>query len=172
MTTIDTRDLESARLFSDRMSIIDVITRYAVGIDLRRWEDFGTCFTDEFDADFLVTNGWVRFQRDEFVELCQGIFAHYDATQHISANHQVTISGDVASCVATLNATHFLANADGGDTQQQVGYYEFHLVRGDDWRINRVRQIVSWQTGNQDLFDRTGADVNDTGRLSRIEQPS
>jgi len=136
----------------DRAEIIDVVTRYATSIDGRQWESFGSCFTDEIDINVLATGGWVTLSRDDIMAICSRIFAHYDATQHISANHQVTISGDEATCISTLNATHYTANAPGGPLQRQVGYYEYHFVRADGWKIDRYVQIVKWEEGNQEMF--------------------
>ena len=56
---------------------------------------------------------------------------------------------------STLNATHYLKEALDGQYHQQVGYYEYHLVRDRGWRIAKIRQLEHWQRGNQQIFDRT-----------------
>ena len=57
---------------------------------------------------------------------------------------------------STLNATHYLQGEPDGEFHQQVGYYEYHLVRhGGSWRISSVQQFCHWQRGNQSIFDRT-----------------
>jgi hypothetical protein len=139
----------------DRVAIIDVLCRFAVSIDRRRWDDFASCFADEVDLNVIRTKRWVHWSRPEFIARLQQVFESYTATQHISANHQITLDGPRAVAVSTLNATHYLKDMPGGEFQQQVGYYEYHLSKDLAWRITSVRQIEHWQTGNQEIFDRT-----------------
>lgn len=146
---------ERIRALEDRSEIIDVLCRYAVSIDRHRWDDFASCFADEVDLNVIRTKRWVRWPLTELMERLQRVFTSYTATQHISANHQVVVDGDEAVALSTLNATHYLQGMPGGEFQQQVGYYEHHFVRDGGWRITKVRQIEHWQTGNQQIFDRT-----------------
>lgn len=146
---------EQLNALQDRTSIIDVVCKFAVSIDRRRWDDLASCFVDEIELNTIRTGKWVRMDSAEVVKILQRAFESYTATQHISANHQVTIEGDSAVVWSTLNATHYLAGAADGEFQQQVGYYEYHLVRDRGWRITKVQQFPSWQRGNQAIFDGT-----------------
>lgn len=146
---------ERLRAVEDRLCIADLLCKYAVSIDRRRWDDFASCFADEIDANLIRTDGWVRLERSELVGVVQRVFESYTATQHVSANHQISIDGDRAVAWSTLNATHYLRGSAGGEFHQQVGYYEYHLTRGRGWRISRIRQVLHWQRGNQQIFDRT-----------------
>jgi hypothetical protein len=139
----------------DRLEIIDVLNRYAVSIDRHDWDGFARCFADEIDLNVIRTKGWVRWTLPELVKRLQKVFESYSATQHLSANHQITIDGDAAVAWSTLNATHYLKSMPGGEFQQQVGYYEHHFIRDRGWRIAKVRQVEHWQRGNQQIFDRT-----------------
>lgn len=139
----------------DRNAILDLLSRYAVSIDRHRWDDFASCFAEEVDVNLIRTNGWVHFQRSDLVRLVQRVFQSYSATQHISANHQISLDGDNAVAWSTLNATHYLKDTAGGEFHQQVGYYEAHLKRDQGWRLTRMRQVEHWQRGNQQIFDRT-----------------
>lgn len=144
----------------DRSEIIDVAIRYARGIDTRNWQEFGSCFTDEVAINVLATGGaWITLSRADIMAICSRIFANYSATQHISANHQVTINGDEAICISSLNATHYTADYPGGSIQRQIGYYEYHLVRADGWQIDRYVQTVRWEEGNQEMFERAHDNV-------------
>lgn len=143
----------------DRVSIIDVITRFAVCIDLKQWDEFGTCFADEVELFLVSTGRWVTFSREKILDMVSRVFVQYDATQHISANHQITINGDEAVCISTLNATHYIASDPGGPIQRQLGYYKYELSRHPEWRIHRMIQMLAWQDGNQDIFDRAHLDV-------------
>jgi len=151
----DTTLHDQIRALEDRAAIIDLVCRFAVSIDRRRWADFEACFADEIDLNTIRTGTWVRRTRQELVAMLREAFESYTATQHISANHQVTIDGDNAAVVSTLNATHYLAGAPDGEFQQQVGYYEYRVVRDGAWRIASIQQFPHWQRGNQSIFDRT-----------------
>lgn len=137
---------------ADRAEIIDVVTRYATSIDLRRWDVFAACLADKVEVSMPVTEGWVPMSRDELVGLATRIYAQLEATQHISANHQVTVVGDEARCSSTLNATHYLGEDVDGSLQREVGYYEWRLVRMDGWRIDRMHMTISWVEGNTKRF--------------------
>jgi hypothetical protein len=157
---------ELLRAVQDRASIIDVVCKFAVSIDRRRWDDLASCFADELDVNSIRTGRWVHFERAALIDLLRPAFESYTATQHVSANHQVSIDGDSAVVWSTLNATHYVRGAEGGEYQQQVGYYEYRLVRRQDWKIVSIHQHPSWQRGNQQLFDSTvvNASVVDDGK--------
>lgn len=149
--------LKRLQELEDRARIIDIVCRFAVSIDRRRWADLANCFADEIEINTIRTGRWVRTERAEVIDVLRRAFETYTATQHISANHQITINEDAAVALSTLNATHHLVGAPGGDFHQQVGYYEYHLVREPEqgWQITKVEQLVHWQRGNQEIFDRT-----------------
>jgi hypothetical protein len=146
---------EQLNALQDRTSIIDIVCKFAVSIDRRRWDDLASCFADEVDLNTIRTGRWVRLELPKVMETLQRAFESYTATQHLSANHQVTIDGDAAVVWSTLNATHYLKGAADGEFHQQVGYYEYHLVRDRGWRITKVEQSAHWQRGNQQIFDGT-----------------
>ncbi len=139
----------------DRVAIGDVISKFAFCIDRRRWDDFATCFTEEIRANTIRTGAWVTLERSALLQTLRGAFESYTATQHLSANHQVTIDGDAAVVWSTLHATHYRQGTPGGEFQQQIGYYEYGLVREEGWRITSIQQHPHWQSGNQSIFDST-----------------
>lgn len=142
----------------DRSDIIDVVTRYAVGIDLKDWDRFGSCFADSVELRLVSVPEPVVYTRAQLVEYARRTFTQYSATQHISANHQVVLDdaaeGEAATCLSTLNATHYVADDPGGPLQRQLGYYRYTLVKSDQWLISGVEQLLFWQDGNQEIFDR------------------
>jgi hypothetical protein len=145
-------DASTIQSLVDRNMIVDVAIRYAWAIDTRQWDTFLSCLTEQVDFRSPLTNGWIKFKKSDMALICSRIFPLFTATQHISANHQVTISGDEATCISTLNATHYVADALGGTTQRQVGHYEYQLIRDDGWKINRMTQVIAWEEGNQRVF--------------------
>ncbi|MCS7479171.1 nuclear transport factor 2 family protein [Umezawaea endophytica] len=139
----------------DRFAIVDVLCKYAVSIDRHRWDDFASCFADEVECDLIRTDGWVVFTRADLVCMVRRVFESYSATQHLSANHQISVDGGNAVAWSSLNATHYLKDSADGEFHQQVGYYEYHLRLDEGWQITKIRQVEHWQRGNQQIFDRT-----------------
>ena len=144
----------------DRTQIIDVMNRHATAIDWRRWQDYGSCFTDTFSYKSPFTDGWIEFTRAEMLSAVTALFAQFDATQHLSANHLGELSGKEATCTSVLNATHYVADAPGGPSHQVIGYYDAHLVLTDAWRIDRIELIVFWDQGNSEITTRAYGNIN------------
>ena len=75
-----------------------------------------------------------------------------DDSQHLVANHQVTIDGDDATCRCYLQAQHVrrAANASGaGENYIIGGRYEDRMVRtAVGWRIAHRELVVMWREGN------------------------
>lgn len=146
---------EDARILqrlADRADITDVVTRFAVALDTRDWPLFETCFAKTVTLEFPATVGTMTLPRSELSAVPSRFFPRLDATQHISANHQVAVDGDVATCFSTLYAQHYLRAANGDPVQRQIGYYLNHLRREDAWRIERCEQRVSWNEGNWQVY--------------------
>lgn len=150
---------QSLQTLLDRMSIIDLVTRYAVAIDLKRWDDFASCFAEQLELKLISTGCWISISREKLIDIVSRTFVQYDAAQHISANHQVAVTGDRATCISTLNVTHFIAKDPEGPIQRQIGYYRYELARAAEWKIVRMEQMLSWQDGNQEIFERAHRDV-------------
>jgi hypothetical protein len=150
-------DLTLQRLV-DRAAIIDVICGFAVALDTRNWELLRSTLADPIAIDYPDSVGVGTFAADDLVATAQKFFGALDATLHISANHQIVLDGDRASCVSTLFASHYLASANEPKVQRQVGYYTNHLERQDDhWRIVRTEQHQGWVEGNPEVFAHAAA---------------
>lgn len=149
-------DDDALRTLLDRQAISDTVIRYATGIDLRDWEAYRSCFTDEVEIDFTSFGGGEPgvMQADDWVAGVRAGLSGFAATQHISANHVIEIAGDEATCVSYMQAQHFLPNDRGDATLTLGGYYTNALVRTPDgWRIRRCRLTVTWTTGNRHVFE-------------------
>jgi hypothetical protein len=150
-------DLTLQRLV-DRAAIIDVVCAFAVALDTRNWELLRSTLADPIEVDYPDSVGVGTFAADDLVATAQKFFGRLDATLHISANHQVVLDGDRASCVSTLFASHYLASAGERPVQRQVGYYTNHLERQDEqWRILRTEQHEGWTEGNPEVFAHAAA---------------
>ncbi len=150
----DARD-DALQTLLDRQAISDTVIRYATGIDMRDWEAYRSCFTDEVDIDFTSWGGGEpqTMRGDDWAAGVRAGLSGFSATQHISTNHVITLAGDDATCVSYMQAQHYLPNAEGDNTLTLGGYYTNTLVRTDDgWRIRRCQLTVTWTTGNKHIF--------------------
>jgi hypothetical protein len=145
-------DDQTIQRLADRAAITDVVTGFAVALDTRNWELLRNCLADTVEVDYPDSVGVATFAAEDLGATAQRFFGRLDATLHISANHQIVIDGDRATCVSTLLAAHYLASAGDQPTQRQVGYYTNHLERLDRWRIRRTEQHQSWTEGNPAVF--------------------
>ena len=142
----------------------EVTFRYATGIDLRRWDLYRRCFTDECTYDFSSWSGTpaTALAADLWVDNVRRLNGSFDATQHISANHQIVFDGDDrATCLSYMQAQHYfrpetMAEHGQGDAVNWCtlgGHYTNELRRTDDgWRIQRCQLTVTWETGNRAVF--------------------
>ena len=140
----------------DRSAISDVQLRYATGIDMRDWELYRTCFTDDLEVDFssVFGGGPRQVKADRWVETVRRTISGLKATQHMITNHVITLTGDEATCVAYVQARHHLPNDTGASEQAMLGYYTNRFVRTPDgWRIRACKLTVTWNTGNWHIFD-------------------
>ena len=139
----------------DRLAISDVQLRYAMGADTRDWVLYRSCFTDEIDTDFTSVFGGQprRGNADRFVEAARRFLTGLKATQHMITNHVITIEGDEATCVAYVQARHYLPNETGDADQTMFGYYTNRFVRTPDgWKISACKLTVTWNSGNWGIF--------------------
>jgi hypothetical protein len=146
----------------DRSAISDVIHRYATGVDGRDWEAFRAIFTDEVDIDLSSWNGapGSRMSADAWVAGVRAGLSGFDSTQHISANHQITIDRDSAHCTSYVQASHSL----GPERYVLGGYYESDLLReSSSWKISASRLTVTWRLGDPGLFATAAARLADGG---------
>jgi hypothetical protein len=159
----------------DRQAIVDVVVRYATGVDRRDWELYATCFTDPCEFDF---SGWrgqpaLTMSPQEWAAKVRATNGNFDTTQHLSTNHVVTFSSNGgATCVSAMHAQHWFSaerlealgqsSPSGGPRWCTLGgFYTNTLVRMNDptsnddggWRISRCQLDVTWTTGDPSVFD-------------------
>jgi len=78
----------------------------------------------------------------------------FDATQHLSSNHVITLSGDTATCVSYMVARHYLVENGERLMHSIGGHYTNRLVReAGHWKISRCALTVTWEMGDRSLFD-------------------
>ena len=145
---------QQLQLLADRAAISDVLHRYATGLDMRDWALYRSIFTDEVDLDFSsIGIPPARIPADDWVERARVLFAGFDATQHLSANHVHDIRGDEATCTSYMRAEHFVITNEGDNYYTMGGYYTNRLVRtAEGWKLSGVTLTVTWNRGNRHVL--------------------
>jgi len=143
----------------DREEIIETINAIGLYADFNQWDRVAAQFADEVVIDYtsytLASVGADEpeaISPQEVITAWQTVLPGYAYTQHLVGNHQVDISGDEATAVSTVHATHILENAEGDDFWIFLGDYEHHLVRTrDGWRVTRMTANLRSELGNLNL---------------------
>ncbi|MGA5534504.1 nuclear transport factor 2 family protein [Mycolicibacterium nivoides] len=118
----------------DRLDIVDVLIRYATGIDRRDWPLFRTVFTDDCVLDYGQIGAWNGVDAvTEFMDRSHAMAGH---TMHRLSNHTVAVDGDAATARTYVDG--LIMAADNNSGVNAVGFYDDELVRtADGWRIAR-----------------------------------
>jgi hypothetical protein len=141
-------------LLTDRINLIELVNRFGVAIDLRDWEKLQSLFLNptEFDYSSIGVRSGHLSPEEIANTACQDL-SGFQATQHSITNHQISVEGDSATCVAHVRAMHFLPNDRGDSVFEMGGYYKIQLFRiRSDWKIGRWKFIYLWSHGNNNLF--------------------
>ena len=138
----------------DRVTITDVVNRYATGLDRRDWPLLRSIFTDEIDMEYTsvgIKPG--RYSADKWVRNSEVLFAGFGPTQHTLTNHAFSLDGDKAHGVIYMRAEHFIEDLAPADNRWTIGgYYTVDLARTPaGWKIHAMGLHVTWQTGNRAL---------------------
>jgi hypothetical protein len=131
----------------DRTELIELMGRYAAGVDLLDRELYGICFTNPVEIDFASVDTLRSMTPREWCDFCWGIVEGLDSTQHIITNHRITfIDDDEATIIAYMHAQHYIKDVV---SYVSAGYYTDRAVRTDaGWRLARVRFTRTWESGD------------------------
>lgn len=139
-----------------RAEISDVVLRYATAVDSRDWPLYRSIFADPLTVDFSSWSGdpEISLPVSDWVELVRKTLSGFDATQHLSSNHVITLSGDTAICVSYMVARHYLV--ENGDRLMHSigGHYTNRFIKTPHgWKICHCTLTVTWEMGDRRLFD-------------------
>jgi hypothetical protein len=135
----------------DRAAVLDVLARFAHGIDSRDWALYRSVFADEVDVDYTSYRPGSRslMRADEWVARARRLFPGLDATQHALINAWMQAEGGRMRVQTSMRADHFL----NGARYTLGGSYVHRLVHdGGAWRISAVTLTVTWTEGDSSLL--------------------
>lgn len=162
----------------DVIEIINVVNLYAFAVDALRFDLFDQVFTDDAAVSFGGPAAWTDLAA--LKQAFEAIHRPFDATMHLTTNHQVVVQGDQASCFSYVHGRFLRQVAEGGNMFESGGWYDDGLARTPGgWRI-RTRACRSvWAAGNpvvlqtlpgvsgEQKLDALSAEVA-AGRISHI----
>jgi len=137
----------------ERLDVLDVLARFAAGLDSCDFELYRSVFADEIEVDYSSYRpgaaGCVPAQT--WVDRARRLFPGLDGTTHSIVNSRVAIDSDTAVVTSTMRADHLL----DGQRYTLGGSYTHRLRRdGDGWCITGVSLQVRWEEGDRALLDR------------------
>lgn len=134
----------------DYVQIMNLVSRFLMGVDERNWDAVREMLTDPFQADFSSLTGQPATSAtpEEFTQQWRSLLSGYDATQHQIGNQIVDIDGPNAEFRSHVTTSHFRANeTEGNMVEYIVGSYRFSLVRrGHGWQLAGVIFTLLFQT--------------------------
>ena len=132
---------------TDRDELAELVSNLGLLVDAREWAALEALFCEQVDVDYTSLNGGEpeRAAAADLVGGWRAFLGTLQATQHLIANHVVTLDGDEARVAANVTATHVAA----GDGHWVVGgRYDVRARRTDaGWRVAALTLTVRWQTG-------------------------
>ena len=119
-----------------RQDILDVLVRYATGIDSRDWELFRTCFTDDCVADYGDIGTWNG--AEEITAWMDQAHREAGYTLHRITNQAVVPEEDRVRARCYVDA--IVMGADNLTGVRAVGFYDDELLQTEHgWQIHRRR---------------------------------
>jgi 3-phenylpropionate/cinnamic acid dioxygenase small subunit len=121
---------------ADKAQIIEVLIRYASGIDFKDWALFRTCWADEVDIDYGDLGR--HTDPDAFTALMQQIHGGMGQTYHRISNAVIAVDGDRATARSYVHAVLQAVPGDSASWIDAVGHYDDELIRtAEGWRIGK-----------------------------------
>ncbi len=138
------------RSASDRLAIIEVLTRYATALDARDWR----LLDDFFAPDAVAHLGGKPLRGVEAVRaLIRSLLDGCGTTQHLLSNFRIELAGDRATSVCSVRAFHAGSGAASDLSYELFGEYRDELARRPEgWRVVSRRIAVRHETGTREVL--------------------
>ena len=127
---------------SDKIEIMELLTRYASSVDTRDWERLKSVFTPEAELDYSSVQGPVA-PRDEVIAWLESGLGAVPWTQHLISNLEIELDGDRAKVRAMFYNPMLLPGMT--DYSFCGGYYNHELVRtAEGWKSEHLVEDNVW----------------------------
>jgi hypothetical protein len=142
MTTQET----AARALTDGEAIMQLMTRYALAIDTKRWELLDLSFAPDAQIDF-VGQKWSDL--DSWRHDWDLAHRKFDATMHVVTNIDWHVSGDTGNAISYGHFHLVTRNSEANYIVYGGAWYDDELRMTDDgWRISSRICGVTWVAGD------------------------
>lgn len=122
------------RQLEDSQAAVEILYKYATGIDRRDWPLLRSCFTDTCEFNYGDIGKWST--GDAATEAMVGFQRNYKRSLHQISNPVVRISGGRASASSYVHVIS-LPLQEPDRLEEAFGYFDDELVRsGGGWRIS------------------------------------
>lgn len=127
------------QLVADRIALMDVMCKYAKGVDERDLALYRSVFADD-----VVVEGFGPqpvHGADAWTKFVTQALERYGPTQHMLGPQLATVNGDVAQCRTDVQAHHYMKD-DPRTTLTLWATYETQMKRvGGEWKIARHKLV-------------------------------
>ncbi len=146
----------SQQELSDRFEIQDLIYRYAQLVDGREIDALRSVFTPDAHIDYSAMGGAVGNLEDTLAFLKASLTGDlFPNTQHLTANLQITVDGDMGSgrvmCFNPMDMA--LPNGEKQVFFLGLWYLDEYRRTADGWRISRREEEKSWVFNTPDFMN-------------------
>lgn len=134
---------------TDRLEIVDLLTRYTRAVDTKAFGELAEVFTDDAVLDYSSVGGPVGPPAEVAPWVGEGL-AGFARHQHLLGQLEVRFaSADAAEVTAYFTNPMVSVAPDGTETLWEVGGYYHHSVRRtvDGWRSVRMVDEMVWSRG-------------------------
>ena len=146
----------------DRTEITDVVNSYFRALDEKHFDaqHYSAIFTAE--AKVTRPNGSSMIGSGEISASHARSFERFEASQHLVAGHDISVSGDTATARANLVAMHMWqgSNTNANNLSNFFiagGVIHVTLVRANgQWKISQMSNNVTWRAGGFKDMLQTG----------------
>jgi hypothetical protein len=115
-------DTQILQRLVDESDIRDVIHRYALSVDRKRWDELSSCFSGQIEADFTAAGIREVFTgpSEQWIDGIKLSNNGMDATLHTLSNVRIRVNGDQATASCAFYVVNILANPAGTATTRSA----------------------------------------------------
>ena len=134
---------------SDRIEILDVLTRYTRAIDTGDWDRLDTVFTTDAEIDYTESGGIAASFPEVKPWLAEVLPAFFPKRMHTLGQVEVVLRGDEADVAAYFHNPMPMDDGQGGTKIVEFGGLYHHTMTRtpDGWRSRKLHEEIVWKRG-------------------------
>lgn len=143
---IEAGRVPSIEELADRAAINEILALHCRGVDRADEAALKACYW----TDATTAYGKTSVPAHPFCTQLVGAIKAYAQTHHMVTNSLFAFDGNNAKVETTLAAFHYMASADGGDSEMTyLGRYIDQFEKRDNvWKIKHREPVMSWSQNN------------------------